>query len=575
MLKKLGKMEKAIWQVADVPQPQLNTIMGSHGLPRPIGLYLVSHGITAEKIKSYFDPSLKELSSPFDLPGMEAAAERLWKAVANKEKILIHGDYDVDGITSAVLLQNTLEANGALTDVFIPHRFDDGYGFTSSTLEKVISSTGCTLIVTVDCGISSFDAVDTAKSRNVDIIITDHHEPQGGVPAAFSVINPKVHPKLSSLHILSGAGVCFKLCQGFIEYGKKNKLGGGSFDIFDHLDIVSLGTVADIVPLVGENRILVKNGLNTLSKQSRPGIRALCEISGMNSSVIKTTDITFSLAPRLNAAGRLGDPYVAYKLLNSKSIIEAGNHSETLNNYNMERQNKEEIILNEAKKLIESSIDVTKRTIIISGENWHQGVIGIVATRLVKIYNRPVIVFSVTNGEALGSARGIPGFNLIEILKSCSGIVERYGGHPMAAGILIKTGNLGRFTEIFERMAEETATESVKSPSIRIDGEVEIKELDDEFFRYLEQLEPFGQSNSYPIFVLRNLNPTKLLPAAIAHSRGVLRDSNGNSISFIAFNRHTSTMPKSARWDVVATPSLNIYNNNVSKQLQIVDAIDA
>ncbi|MEI6422587.1 MAG: DHH family phosphoesterase, partial [Lentisphaerota bacterium] len=357
-------MGKYIWKLADIPEIKIRELMTSLSCSRPLALFFAARGINHSSAELFFQTPLQGLGDPYIIPGMKESAKRLWDAVISKEKILIHGDYDTDGVTAAALLHWVLSENGADVSCFLPDRFDDGYGFTVESLSKALSETNYKLIVTVDCGISSYDAVDTAKSRNVDIIITDHHEPQGEVPAAFSVINPKVHPKLGSLHILSGAGVCFKLCQGFIEYGKKNKLGGGSFDIFDHLDIVSLGTVADIVPLVGENRILVKNGLNTLSKQSRPGIRALCEISGMNSSVIKTTDITFSLAPRLNAAGRLGDPYVAYKLLNSKSIIEAGSHSETLNNYNMERQNKEEIILNEAKKLIESSIDVTKRTII-------------------------------------------------------------------------------------------------------------------------------------------------------------------------------------------------------------------
>ncbi len=566
-------MEKKLWHVSEVPNPLVTAFMAKNNLPRPIALFLASHGVSLEKVSSYFDPKLSDLSDPFKIPGIEKASERLWQAIQKKEKILIHGDYDVDGITSSVLLQLTLEANGALTDVFIPHRFEDGYGFTSSTLAKVIASTGCSLIVTVDCGISSFDAVDTAKSKNVDIIITDHHEPQNGlIPPALAVVNPKIHPELEALHILSGAGVCFKLCQGFLEYGKKRNLGGWHFDILDHLDIVCLGTVADIVPLIGENRNIVKHGLEILSKQSRPGIRSLCEISGIKTSDIKSTDITFSIAPRINAAGRLGDPDIAYKLLYSKSIIEAGQYSEMLNEFNKLRQTKEDQILNEAKRLIETSVDVlSTKSIVISGKDWHQGVIGIVATRLVKIYNRPVIVFSVSNGDALGSARGTSDVNLIEILNKCSPLIERYGGHPMAAGILVKSEKLQEFSLLFEKITSGMADEKLKAPVISIDGDAEIKELDDNFFRYLELLEPFGQSNSQPLYIFRNMRPVKMLPAANVHTRGILKDRAGNSIPFIAFNKHISSMPDSVEWDVAATPSLNIYNNTVTRQLQVID----
>ncbi len=566
-------MENNLWQVSETSRSHVGALMAKGRLPRPVALFLASHGVGPDELNSFFEPSLDTLSDPFLIPGIEKASERLWKAIMSRERILIHGDYDVDGITSSVLLQLTLDANGALTDVFIPHRFDDGYGFTSSTLSKAIASTGCSLVVTVDCGISSFDAVATAREKNIDIIITDHHEPQNGqIPDAYAVVNPKIHPSLSSLHILSGAGVCFKLCQGFLQYGAR-RMSGGDFELFDHLDIVCLGTVADIVPLIGENRTIVKHGLDILSKQSRPGIRSLCEISGLDAYNIKSSDITFSIAPRINAAGRLGDPYIAYKLLHSNSIIEAGVHSRTLNDFNKIRQNKEDQILNEAKKLIEETVDVENcRSIVISGKEWHQGVIGIVATRLVKAYNRPVVVFSVNNGEALGSARSVPDVNLIEILSKCAHVVERYGGHPMAAGIMLKSSRLDEFSKLFRDFSTSLAHGEQKAPILKIDGEIELRELDANFFDYLSVLEPFGQGNPQPLFMFKKLKPVKLMPAAGVHSRGILKDRNGDTISFIAFNRPVSSMPISDEWDVAATPSMNSYNNNISRQIQIHDA---
>lgn len=566
-------MEKNLWQVSDIPRAQVNALIAKNRLPRPIALSLVARGVGLKEVDCFLRPSLTKLSDPFLLPDVEKASERLWKAIMNREKILIHGDYDVDGITSSVLLQLTLEANGALTDVFIPHRFEDGYGFTSSTLSKAIAATGCSLVVTVDCGISSFDAVASAKEKNIDIIITDHHEAQNGiVPDAFAIINPKLHPNLHDLQILSGAGVCFKLCQGFLEYGKKHGIRGGGFNLFDHLDIVSLGTVADIVPLIGENRIIVKYGLEILSKQARPGIRSLCEISGINKPSIKSTDITFSIAPRINAAGRLGDPSIAYQLLSSKSIIEASAHSQILNDFNKLRQTKEDQILNEALKLIENTVDLQKnKSIVISGADWHQGVIGIVATRLVKTYNRPVIVFSLCNGDALGSARGTPDVNLIEILGKCSSLIVRYGGHPMAAGIMIKTEMLDAFAKLFEDLTAKSSSGKSATPVINIDGEVELSELDESFFRYLEMLEPFGQGNPQPVYLFKNMKPIKTIPAANIHSRGILRDYVGNTIPFIAFNKSVASLPQTNLWNVVASPTLNTYNNNVSRQLQIID----
>ncbi|OGV52033.1 MAG: hypothetical protein A2X49_07880 [Lentisphaerae bacterium GWF2_52_8] len=413
--------------------------------------------------------------------------------------------------------------------------------------------------------------MDAAKKLGIDVIITDHHETQNGLPEAYVIVNPKLDKKLESLHILSGVGIAFKLGHGFIKYGRSKGYGGERFDLKEGLDLVALGTVADIVPLTGENRILVKQGLKVLSRQHRPGVMALCEASGCQTT-IKSTEITFALAPRINAAGRLGDPLAAFNLLTSSNIVEASHYAQILNDYNKLRQEKEDFILNEATAVLALNPDMLDRlSIVLWGEDWHQGVIGIVASRLSKLYNRPAIIFSIKGDVALGSGRSVTGLNLIEILSECSSLLDRFGGHPMAAGLSMKSANLPEFMASFEKLSQKNFEEKIPPQALDIDGEIEIGDLDPEFFNSLENLEPFGHSNSQPLFLFRGLQPIKLSPAAAVHSRGYLKDYKNASIPFIAFNKPVSSFPSSGLWDVVATPSMNYYNGSSNRQLQIVD----
>ena len=564
-------MGKYIWKLADIPENKIRELMTSLRCSRPLALFFAARGINHSSAEQFFQPPLQGLGDPYIIPGMKESAKRLWDAVISKEKILIHGDYDTDGVTAAALLHWVLSENGAAVSCFLPDRFDDGYGFTVESLNKALSETNYRLIVTVDCGITSNETVALAQSKGVDVIITDHHEPKSSIPRAFTVVNPKLHASLSDLHILAGVGISFKLCHAFIKYGRENLFLNDTFDLKDGLDLVALGTVADIVPLTGENRILVCNGLKVLSRQVRPGIRALCEIAGINSE-IKASDITFCLAPRLNAAGRLGNAKVAFDLLSTGNIIEAYRYAEQLEGFNQKRQAKEEEIISAVSAQIKEKVDLAGNfSVIVAGADWHQGVIGIVASRLAKEHHRPSVVFSINGDLALGSGRSVDNINILDVLLECSDLLERYGGHPMAAGMCIKTGRLEEFNLRFEASVQKITNKKHAPPQLSIDGEVEMRELNGEFFSILEKLEPFGHCNSQPLFRINGLQPFKILPAAANHCRGYLKDRRENIIPFIAFNRTVSSLPQNPLWDIVASPQMNKFRGESNPQLQILD----
>lgn len=567
-------MENNLWVLSgNAPKSVEQELIAKFSFPRPIAMFLASRGIRADNVDVFLNPNLSKLSDPYRFPGMEVAAARLWEAVNNREQILIHGDYDTDGVTATALLSWVLRRNGAVVNSFIPHRFDDGYGFTPESLEKAMNDTAtpCRVLVTVDCGITSMPAVKAARDCGVDVIITDHHEPGDELPKALALINPKIYPELEDLHLLSGAGVSFKLSHAFIKYGREHNLGGFTTNLQDILDYVALGTIADIVPLLGENRIMVKYGIELLKKQLRPGIRALIETSRIKSG-LKPSDITFKLAPRINAAGRLGDANTALKLLEAENIVDAYNYSAALEEYNSQRQDKEQEIYLEAKSLIERTIDIqSKYSIVVAGHGWHQGVIGIVASRLARDYNRPAIVLTIQDGEAHGSGRSIGNLNLVKVLGSLSGLLCRFGGHPMAVGLGMREENIANFYVAMEECIRgELSADDLKMVT-EYDGRVDFSELDDNFFSFLERLHPFGHKNSKPVFMFGGVRAMKCMQVGHKHCRGILVDKYNQSMDFIAFNRGIEEM-KDAVLDVLATPQINDYYHEKRPQLQIVDS---
>ena len=556
--------------VGQYQEGELNEIETRFGLPKPIAVFLAARGIKPDAVPAFLNPTLDHLSDPYRFPGMRDAAKRLWEAILRREAILIHGDYDTDGITASALLALVLRNNGAIVHSFIPHRFDDGYGFTPESLDKALAAAPeSKVLVTVDCGITSCDAVEKAVSLGIDVIITDHHEAGPERPRAVAVINPKIYPELEDLHLLSGAGVAFKLAHAFVQYGCENNLGGFQTRLDEVLDYVALGTVADIVPLLGENRVMVKYGIEILRKQLRPGIRALIESSRLRGD-LTPSDITFKLAPRINAAGRVGDANVALQLLESENIVEAYRFAAELENYNRCRQDKEQEIYREACDQINKKLAwQSDYALLVAGRDWHQGVIGIVASRLARDCNRPTIVLTIQGEEAYGSGRSVSNLNLVEVLAKASPLLERFGGHPMAVGIGLKADRIADFFEVMEAEIRRQLTVDQLKNYLPYDCELVISDLTPEVFRHLGALAPFGHSNTKPVFRFNDVEFPRIHPAGESHARGIVRDPSGQ-IEFIAFNRSPSAL-RGHRFDILATPQLNTRYNAESTQLNIID----
>ncbi|MEG2075916.1 MAG: single-stranded-DNA-specific exonuclease RecJ, partial [Victivallaceae bacterium] len=514
---------------------EINLILNEHKRPRTVARFFAARGIVSKDIGQFLNPRLAGLSDPYRFPGIKDAAKRLWQAINNQEHILIHGDYDTDGITASALLSLVLRQNGGVVKSFLPQRFYDGYGFTPESLDKAIIAYGsCKVLVTVDCGITSCDAIKSAKALGIDVIVTDHHEPGGELPEALAVINPKVCPELDDLQVLSGVGVAFKLSHAFVKYGRENNLGAFNTRLEDVLDYVALGTVADIVPLLGENRIMVHHGIEILRRQYRPGVRALIEGARLQNE-LTPADITFKLAPRINAAGRVGDAITALELLESDNIVEAYGFANQLENYNRERQTKEQEIYQEAKQKIDNDPEMAGRySILVAGHNWHQGVIGIVASRLARDYNRPAIVLTIQEHQAYGSGRSIGDLNLVDILSKTSHLLERYGGHPMAVGIGLQEARIDEFYELLENCVREKLIRKDLTEYTCYDGEATLREMNGEFFDYLEKLAPFGHSNSKPLYRFNDLSVLKCFSVGGRHTRGALQAADGSVMDFIA-----------------------------------------
>ncbi|MCX7725428.1 MAG: single-stranded-DNA-specific exonuclease RecJ [Chitinispirillaceae bacterium] len=517
----------------EMDENAVNHICSILSIPYPLARTLVARNIkTFEEAKSYFRPSLSNLHNPFLFSEMEKSVRRIEKAIKEKEKIAIYGDYDVDGVTATVIMVKVLRQLGANCIWYLPHRISEGYGLSKSGIKK-ISEQGATLIITVDCGITSIEEVKYALSLGIDVIISDHHEVGENKPPAFAIINPKDPESGYPYRELAGVGVALKLCLALCLHLKHDENL-----CYQYLDLVALGTIADIVPLTGENRIIAALGLQKLQNTTNKGLKQLIVKQSLLGKNISTYEVGFMIAPCINATGRLGDSNAGINLLMCEDEEEASKIADYLCKANHKRRQLDNNIAEEACEWVEKYADPQRDFAFVIGNcNWHVGVIGIVASRLVERYFRPTIIFSEDGeGYARGSGRSIPNLHLCKALNRCSNILESFGGHAAAAGMVIKKGNIELFREKFNETVKELLSPEDFTPVIMADAELSISSITPKYYRIIKQMEPFGPANPAPIFISRNLQHQQA-PRLVGnnHLKMCLKENN-MIIDAIAFN---------------------------------------
>jgi single-stranded-DNA-specific exonuclease len=455
----------------------------------------------AEEVENFLRPRLSSLSDPFSLPQMRAAVSRILAALDQHERVALFGDYDVDGVTSLALLDETLRAYGGAPALFLPLRMEEGYGLSRESVDRCVEQHQPQLLIAVDCGTSSVDEVADLKKRGIHVIILDHHEPKSELPDCVAMVNPKLTE--CGFEYLSSVGIVFKLCHALL---KTRPLPG--FDLKSKLDLVALGTVADIVPLRDENRVLVQRGSIEIARTSRIGLKKLMQVAGVRQPILPE-DIGYRLGPRLNAAGRLSTAEKSLRLLLTHDESEATLLATELDQQNRDRQEVEKQIFDAAVEKIDNQFNAAPdAAIVVGAQGWHPGVLGIVASRLVRKYHRPAIVIGFDEkGIGKGSGRSIEGLNLVEALNCCADDLEKYGGHEMAAGLAVCQENFDRFAEAFRSTARELLSEEALQPRLQLDHELSFTDIDVEFLRWHELLQPFGNGNPQPLFFAREIEP--------------------------------------------------------------------
>jgi single-stranded-DNA-specific exonuclease len=519
------------WTVADSPNSEVvGRLAQEINVPEPIAKILVHRGIDDyDKAKAYFRPSMDLLHDPFLLDGMEIATERVLTAIRGNEKILVFGDYDVDGTNGAAMLYLFLQALGADITYYIPDRIKEGYGISLQGIDLARSG-GVSLFLAIDCGITAIEQVEHARSIGLDVIICDHHETGATLPQAVAVLDPIKPDDPYPFKYLCGTGVGFKLIQGIAQ-----KLGKET-SLLPYLDFVTLASTADIVPLTSENRVLCKLGLERINTAPRPGIRALIESAGLRLGQITAGQIVFVLAPRINAVGRLGDATRAVRLLTCEDPLEAEELASVLEEENRNRRKIDEDTFASAQLLAEEEYDLdTCSSLVLHQEHWHPGVVGIVASRMVEKYYKPAIMMATVDGVAKGSARSISGFDIYEALRRCEDKIIQFGGHKYAAGLTVEVARLDEFRKAFDDTVREMMTEELKMPELQIDAEISLQEVTPKFIRILREFAPFGPANMRPTFLARGLEVTGS-PRVVGknHLRLKLRQ-NGSVFDAIGF----------------------------------------
>ncbi|MDK2835584.1 MAG: single-stranded-DNA-specific exonuclease [Thermosediminibacterales bacterium] len=566
-------MQEKKWVLCDIlnSESHIERLLKNNMISPVLAHLLVNRNIkTLEEAEKFLNPKLDYLYDPFLLKDMKKAVNRIKRAIELNEKILVFGDYDVDGITSSSILLKTLGKLKAKAFLYIPNRINEGYGLNLNAVEKAFED-DVSLIITVDCGISSYNEILRANELGIDVIVTDHHEPPQVLPNAYAIINPKQKECPYPFKELAGVGVTFKLISALID---ENRLWNDELE--ELLQEVALGTVADIVPLVDENRVLVKKGLENLSKTKLPGIKALLKVSGLeNVKDVTTGHVGFVLAPRINAAGRLADPVSCVKLLMSENDEEAIQLASYLDSLNRERQVTEDKIYKEALDLIYKEIDLNKdKVIVVSSENWHPGIIGIVASRITEFFNRPSILISLEGEKGRGSGRSISGFNLYNALQKSEEFLESYGGHEQAAGISIHRENIKLFRNKINQIADETINEIDLIPSLKVDCKIPLNVIDEGLIKELNKLKPFGIGNPAPVFITEKLKVENLWWVGKKANHLKIKASDGKkSFDCIAFNMEefNNKITRNCLVDLAYCLEVNEWNGKYNIQLKIKD----
>ena len=522
---------------------------------------------TFKKAKEFFRPSLEDLHDPFLLKDMDRAVSRIEKAIIDNENILIYGDYDVDGTTSVSLVSSYLKTITNHIATYIPDRYDEGYGISYQGIDFA-SDNNFSLIIALDCGIKAVEKVSYAKKKNVDFIICDHHKPGDEIPKAFAVLNPKRVDCAYPYKELCGCGIGFKLVQALAS-----RRGQSIEDIQQYLDLVAAAIAADIVPITGENRILTYYGLEVINSNPRNGIKAI--IHQINKKKLTITDVVFIIAPRINAAGRIKHGNYAVELLTEMNYEAALDFAASIEKFNLERKELDKKITYEALQQIESANEKEKFSTVVYSENWHKGVIGIVASRLIESFYRPTLVFTKSGNKLAASARSVRGFDVYEALKECSEFIEQFGGHKYAAGLTLDPKNYSAFKNKFEEVVKATIDKKLLIPEITIDLELELSEITPKFFRILQQMGPFGPQNMKPVFKTTSVRDNgygKTVGADKSHLKlNIIDGADKKTYNAIGFGLGNKIKSIKGDFDIAYSLDENEWKGNTSIQLILKD----
>lgn len=537
---------------------------------------LVQRGVSSvEEAKHFFAPSLSDLHDPFLMNDMDKAVNRLNKAMGSKEKILVYGDYDVDGTTAVALVYKYLRNYYSHIEYYIPTRDEEGYGISIKSIDMAVAN-GVKLIIVLDCGIKAIEEIQYAKDHGIDFIICDHHVPDDVLPNAYAILNPKLENSTYPYHHLSGCGVGFKFMQAF---AMSNGLTNHN-ELYSLLDLAAVSIAADIVPMTGENRILAYHGLKRLNSNPNMGLRSIIKICNLTNREITISDVIFKIGPRINASGRMQSGMEAVDLLTSKDLSEVYTMAKNIDQYNKDRKELDKRITEEANQILESKSELkTNKSIVIYNKNWHKGIIGIVASRLTELYYKPAVVLTLSNGLATGSSRSVQGYDIYKAVDSCRDLLENFGGHTYAVGLSLKEENIPEFSRRFEEYVEKTIKPNQLTPQIDIDTYLKFEEITPEFLSCLKLFNPFGPGNQKPIFCTKNVldyGTSKLVGKNSEHIKLELVDNNsGKVLNGIAFNMasYFDHIKSGKPFDICYTIEENKHPNNSNKYQLFVKEI--